>query len=482
MKVRTRFAPSPTGFLHVGGVRTALFAWLVAKQGGGQFILRIEDTDKVREVEGSEQHIMDSLRWLGLEWDEGPDKNGPHKPYRQSERLDIYKQWAEKLIESGRAYWDVSSAEDLDKLRKEAVAAHRPFLFRDHRPEQTPSGDFFGTHPLRFKSEPKAYKWQDEVMGDLSTGPEVVDDFILIKSDGYPTYNFAHIIDDHLMDISHVIRSQEFVSSVPKFLNLYDALGFDWPVFATLPYVLGPDGKKKLSKRDGAKDILDYQKEGYLPETLLSFLATLGWNDGTTQEIYTRDELVEKFKLERVQKSGAKFDEQRLSWINGSLIRELDTQELAKKAADFWPNSASTADQNYKLQVLELVKERLKYLSELSELTQAFFEEPYEQSVKTMLNEPSDKLLKDKPLSEIKLILQASVDELAKSDFTQEDIKTRLNELLDKLQTKPGVLFPIIRIGVTGQASSPEIFGTLHVLGKEKTLARLHKALALLDS
>ena len=268
-KVRTRFAPSPTGFLHVGGIRTALFAWLVAKQAGGKFILRLEDTDKVREVEGSGEHIQESLKWLGLNWDEGP--------YKQSERLDSYKQWAQILIDNGHAYADPYSQSELEKLREKAKAEKRPFLFREHRPEHPPKWD--GSQPLRFKSTPKAHKWHDQVMGDLQSGPESIDDFVLIKPDGFPTYNFAHIIDDHLMQITHVIRSQEFLPSVPRYLNLYEALGFDPPVLATLPYVMGPDGRKKLSKRDGAKDVLDYQKEGYLPAAMLNFLATLGWND-----------------------------------------------------------------------------------------------------------------------------------------------------------------------------------------------------------
>jgi glutamyl-tRNA synthetase len=287
MNVRTRFAPSPTGYLHVGGVRTALFAWLSAKQAGGEFILRIEDTDRERHVEESQQHIIDSLNWLGLAPDEGP--------FRQSQRLEIYQQWAQKLIDSGRAYADPFSREELDKFRDQSKQAKKAFLFRDYRPEKPPQ--WKEGLPLRFKSEPQAYGWHDEVMGDLSAGSEAVDDFILLKSDGYPTYNFAHIIDDHLMKVTHVVRSQEFLPSMPKFLNLYDALGIQWPTFATLPYVLGPDGHKKLSKRDGAKDILDYKREGYLPEALVSFLATLGWNDGTEQEIYSINELIKKFDL-----------------------------------------------------------------------------------------------------------------------------------------------------------------------------------------
>ncbi|OVE78609.1 glutamate--tRNA ligase, partial [bacterium G20] len=352
--VRTRFAPSPTGYLHVGGVRTALFAWLVAKQANGQFILRIEDTDRSRHVEESEQHIIDSLAWLGIDSDK--------KPVRQSERLNIYKQWAQKLIDSGRAYADVNTPEDLERLRQKAKEQKRPFLFRDHRPDAPLPWD--GSQPLRFKSEPKDYKWHDEVMGDLSAGPEAIDDFIIIKSDGFPTYNFAHIIDDYEMKISHVIRSQEFLPSVPKFLNLYEALEIEPPKLATLPYVMGPDGQKKLSKRDGAKDILDYKREGYLPEAIINFLATLGWNDGTEQEIFSVEELITKFDLSRVQRSGARFDEQRLLWMNGHYIRELPLDELTKKAEDFWPETVKDSDPTYKKAVLGLVQERLKFLAE----------------------------------------------------------------------------------------------------------------------
>jgi glutamyl-tRNA synthetase len=470
MKVRTRFAPSPTGFLHVGGVRTALFAWLVARQAGGQFILRIEDTDRSRHVEESEQHIMDSLEWLGLKWDEGP--------IRQSERLDLYHEWAQKLIRTGRAYADTSSAEDLDSLRAEAKKAGKPFLFRDKRPSESP--EWKPGLPLRFKSEPKAYKWQDEVLGELSFGPEAVDDFILIKSDGFPTYNFAHIIDDHEMAVTDVIRSQEFLSSVPKFHNLYEALDIRRPRLATLPYVMGPDGKKKLSKRDGAKDILDYKREGYLPEALISFLATLGWNDGTEQEIFSVGELIKKFSLSRVHHGGARFDEQRLDWVNGHFIREKPLDGLSSISEPFWPAGAKDQPDSYKKAVLSLVQERLKFLGELPELTGFFFEEPSEKSVKELFENPADKQLKKSSKAELAKLLKSSVDVLKSSDFSHEDIADKLNRLLDELSTKPGILFAAIRIAVTGSAISPEIFGTLSVLGKEKSLARLEKAIALL--
>ncbi len=468
--IRTRFAPSPTGQMHVGGLRTALFAWLVAKQGRGQFILRLEDTDKNREVEGSAEHIMQSLSWLGLDWDEGIGKGGEYGPYLQSERLDIYKEWAQKLVDTGRAYADPYTPEELDSFRKQAQADKQAFLFRDHRPENPPLWD--GTKPLRLKSEPKDYSWHDAVMGELSTGPEVIDDFILMKSDGYPTYNFAHIIDDHLMKISHVIRSQEFLASVPKYLNLYEALGIESPVLATVPYVMAPDGKKKLSKRDGAKDILDYANEGYMPEALMNFIATLGWNDGTEQEVFSIKELIEKFSLERVQKSGAKFDDQRLTWINGYHVRQLPLVDLYEKVTEFWPSAASEYDDNYKKQVLRLVQERLKFFAELPGLTAFFFEEPtvtQELLIDGKVNTP-----------DIKPYLEAALNQAQDSDFTHDDLEKKLRALCDKLYTKPGILFSLIRRAVTGSNVAPGIFETLEVLGKDRTIKRLHKALALL--
>lgn len=470
MKVRTRFAPSPTGFLHVGGVRTALFAWLVARQAGGQFILRIEDTDRSRHIEESEQHIMDSLKWLGLEWDEGP--------VRQSERLDIYKKWAQKLIDSGRAYADPYSPEELEGFRQAAKDAKKPFLFRDYRSDNSP--EWREGMPLRFKSEPKDYNWKDEVMGELSTGPEAIDDFIIIKSDGFPTYNFAHIIDDHLMEISCVMRSQEFLSSIPKFLNLYEALDIERPALATLPYVLGPDGKKKLSKRDGAKDILDYKKDGYLPDALISFMATLGWNDGTEQEIFSREELIKKFDLSRVQRSGAKFDEQRLTWVDGHFIRQKPLEKLYSLSESFWPAEAATADPAYKKAVLGLMQERLKYLGELPQLSRFFFAEPVVESVENLFKKPTDKQLQKTEAGEVLELLKAARSELEDSDFSDTDISSKLNGLLQKLGTKPGVLFAAVRIAVTGEQASPEIAGTLQVLGKDKSLSRLGQAISIL--
>jgi glutamyl-tRNA synthetase len=466
---RTRFAPSPTGYLHVGGVRTALFAWLVARRSGGQFILRLEDTDKAREVEGSDKHIIESLAWLGLHWDEGPDIGGHYGPYRQSERLDSYKEWAQKLIAKGRAYADPFTPEEVEGFRQAAKAAKKPFLYRDHRPPSPPAWD--GTQPLRFKSEPKAYTWDDAVMGELSAGEEAIDDFILIKSDGFPTYNFAHIIDDLLMECTHVIRSQEFVASTPRFLNLYEALEIDRPVLATVPMVMGPDGKKKLSKRDGAKDILDYAREGYLPEALVNFMASLGWNDGTDQEIFTVEELVKQFSLHRVQRSGAKFDEHRLWWMNGAYIRRFKLDDLYKRVTDFWPKSAAKASDDYKKDVLGLVQERLKFFAELPELTSFFFEEPKVGEEVFTSNKQLNKLSPEERAT----MLQAVLEVLEPSDFTETDLDSRLRELVEKLGTKTGLLFGLIRAAITGSNVAPGLFETMHVLGKDQVIKRIKK-------
>lgn len=477
--VRTRFAPSPTGFMHVGGVRTALFAWLLAEQAkatqnNGSFILRIEDTDKAREVTGSIEQIENSLRWLGISWDEGIDKGGPHAPYKQSERLAIYKEWAEKLIANGRAYADPYTPEQLEIFREQAKIEKRPFLFRDHRPENPPVWD--GTQPLRFKSDPKPYRWTDAVMGDLSTGPDAVDDFILIKSDGYPTYNFCHIVDDAIMGITHVLRSQEFISSTPKFLNLYEALNVEHPVLATLPYVMAIDGKKKLGKRDGAKDILEYAKEGYLPEAMANFLATLGWNDGTEQEIFSISELINKFSLDRVQKSPARFDEQRLLWLNGQHIRSLSLDDLFGRVTAFWPASAEAASDDQKKEVLALVQDRLKTLADLPILTSYFFADPTPDWEMISDNKQLKKLTTD----EIKQLLEAAKASLETTTFTPESIQNSLNTALETTGQKPGILFSLIRLSVSWAPFSPALNDTLATLGKETVLRRIEHSLASL--
>ncbi len=474
---RTRFAPSPTGFMHVGGVRTALFAWLVARQAGGQFILRIEDTDQKREVEGSSDHILTSLAALGIDHDEGPDNGGPYGPYTQSERISIYHQWAQKLIDAGRAYADPYSPEEIASLREQAKREKKPFLYRDHRPLNPPAWN--GTQPLRFKSEPKPYNWHDEVMGNLSTGPEVVDDIILIKSDGFPTYNFAHIVDDAEMRVTHVIRGQEFIASMPNYLNLYEALNLQCPIFATMPHIMAESGTKKLGKRDGAKDVLDYLKDGYLPEAMLNFIASLGWNDGTEQEIFTVTELIEKFTLDRVQHSGARFDEQRLLWLNGQHIRLLPLDELAVRAESFWSKTAQEATPEYRLKVLKLVQDRLKTLADLPLITDYFFESPTPNW--GMITD--NKQLRKYSRQELVELLNETHEALSRIEtYEPVLIQEILNQLLEKTGQKPGVLFSVIRLALTWAPFSPALNDTIALLGRETTLERIKKSIELSTS
>ena len=294
-KAITRFAPSPTGYIHIGNVRSAIYPYLVARQSGGKMILRIEDTDRERYVEGATELIEDTLKWLGLEWDEGPIVGGPSEPYFQSERKGIYMKWVQRLLDSGRAYADPTPSEKIDEYRKECNEKKVPFLYRNFRPENPPKWE--PGMPIRFKAEPKDYSWTDAVMGDMHTGPEVLDDIILIKKDGFPTYNFAHIVDDAEMGVTHVMRGVEYLSSTPNYLALYEAFGLERPVLVSLPHILAPTGNKKLGKRDGAKSATEYRDDGVLPEAMLNYLACLGWNDGTEQENYTKDELIESSQL-----------------------------------------------------------------------------------------------------------------------------------------------------------------------------------------
>ena len=298
-------------------------------------------------------------------------------------------------------------------------------------------------------------------MGDLSAGAEAIDDFILIKSDGFPTYNFCHIIDDHLMGISHVIRSQEFISSMPKFLNLSETLGIEKPIFATVPNVLGADGKRKLSKREGALPILEYRDKGILTEAMTSFLAGLGWNDGTTQEIYSLEELTKSFTLDKVQRSGARFDEQHLLWVNGTFIRQLELDKLYNLSLSYWPANAANQTSQYKQQVLGLIQERLKYMAEIPELTAFFFDDlPIDDNLIA-----NHKQLKKIHYPELKALLQAAYDNLSASDFSVPDLTNRLNDLLASTEQKPAVLFSLIRIATTQSPASPGLAETMHVLG-----------------
>lgn len=465
-KVVVRFCPSPTGYIHIGSVRTGLYVWLMAKQSGGKYILRVEDTDKKREVENGVEIIKETMAAFGLEADEFA---------LQSERKELHRQYGQKLYENGRAYADNVTPEEVDQWRQDAQSKKKPFLYRDYITDDRIVPWEYGKNSLRLKSNPKAYKWHDEVRGDLSSGPESIDDLVLIKADGLSTYNFCHIVDDHDMGITHILRGDEFISSTPKYLNIYEALEIEPPKFVTLAHIMAPGGKKKLGKRDGAKDALEYLKEGVLVEAFLNFLAMLGWNPGkgNNQEIFTLDELIKEFSISGLAKSGANYDEKRLEWINGHHIRMKTVDELYELSKDYWPESAKDSSDEYKKQVLSLIQERLKFLSEIPELTNFFFEEP---------NLKKEELLNVKNLEPdfAKELLESTLAELQKSNFTTDDIQERLNQLLVKHDTKPGILFALIRNAVSGAKVTPGLAEMISVLGSAAVERRLRKSIKLL--
>lgn len=479
--VVTRFAPSPTGFMHIGGVRTALFAWAWARKNGGTFILRIEDTDREREVEGSLEHIMESLRWLGLEWDYGPDRPGPWGSNIQSERLDTYHRTAQTLINKGLAYADPYTPEEVEAFRQAATAEKRPFLFRDHRPAHPAPWD--GTRALRLKvPEIKRYEWHDEVRGDLSAGKEALDDFILIKSDGFPTYNFAHIIDDAAMGVTHIFRADEFLASTPRFLSLYDALDLPYPKFVTLPPILRADRAKKLGKRDGSKDILEYREEGILPGAMVNFLALIGWNPGTEEEVFLeREDLVRAFTLEGIQTGGGAVNEEKLQWFNKQHLAALSDDTFLAEAAPRLEHAIGTALAPEALtRLLPLLRERITQWSDIETSAAA-----------------GDWDFARPGLPEIDHVL------LPGKNGTPEGARTHLEQVADILEALPApsfddpelvkqalwdyaetagrgaVLWPL-RYALSGRERSPDPFTIASIIGKESTLARVRHAIEVL--
>ena len=474
-KVVTRFAPSPTGFLHIGGVRTAIFSYLYAKKMGGTFILRIEDTDKEREVEGSIEHIMESLRWLNIEWDYGPDKPGPFGSCIQSERLESYKKYAQQLIDKGLAYPDPYTKEEVEKFRQDAEAQKKPFLFRNYRPETFDVWD--GTRPLRLKvPEVKRYVWEDAVRGQLEAGEEMLDDIVLIKSDGYPTYNFAHIIDDLEMGVTHIMRADEFIASQPKFLSIYDALEIPYPVFVSLPPILRDDRTKKLGKRDGAKDILDYRTEGYLPEAMFNFLTLIGWNPGTEKEVFTKDELISEFDIQRIQKSGGAFNEEKLQWLNKEHLNRLSTpeyEELVRKAIPAKITELLSFSEDRLEKLMPVLRERTHIMSDV---TKAFLEGEYD----FIFTDPDVSLdilrfKKDPDVQSAAPRLQHLVELLENADFSSPDtIKSAVWDYAER-EGRGEVLWPM-RVALTGLERSPDPFTVAYIIGQTDTLRRLQSA------
>ncbi|PPD58216.1 glutamate--tRNA ligase [Dehalogenimonas etheniformans] len=473
---RVRYAPSPTGYPHVGNIRTALFNWLFARHNAGSFIVRIEDTDQARYVPGAVEAILDGLRWLGMDWDEGPEKNGAYGPYFQSQRLDRYKAAAEKLIASGHAYRCYCSSERLEQMRAAQEAAKVPTGYDRHCRDRCELGPEGVTPVVRFRMplEGRTF-FHDIIRGEVAFENALLDDFVLLKSDGFPTYHLANIVDDHDMAITHVMRAEEWLSSTPKHIQLYKAMGYEPPLYAHLPMILGSD-RSKLSKRHGAVSIIDYKNQGYLPETMVNFLALLGWSLDATTEIMDVKKIIENFSLERISKTAAIFNIEKLDWMNGSYIRSLSLDEFTDRARPFLEAGvpeAAAYDRDYVKNALALIQERVKKLGELRdqpELTRFFFYQHLEYHAVDLVG-------KGMTTATTRQALQSSQDRLEKLDeFDIENMENEMRPLAAELGLKPGQLFGCLRVAVTGQSVSPPLFQTMAVLGRERTLSRIHEA------
>jgi glutamyl-tRNA synthetase len=422
---------------------------------------------------------MESLTWLGLDWDYGPDKPGPFGSTIQSERLESYRKFAQKLADQGLAYPDPFTEGEVEEFRKKAESEKRPFLFREHRPETF--GVWDGKQPLRFKVPTiKRYEWTDAVRGTLDAGEEALDDFILMKGDGYPTYNFAHIIDDHHMGVTHIFRADEFISSTPRFLSLYDALGIPYPVFVTLPPILREDKTKKLGKRDGAKDILEYRKEGFLPDALRNYLAFIGWNPGTEQELFSLKELIESFTIERVQTHGAVFNEEKLLWFNKEHVRNLPDDVFLDAVKSFIPSAMQSLpgwDENVLQRALPVLRDHIHTFGDIARMAEAG-EMDFYFSTPT----PTRKNLgwKETPSDVTATHLKHVIGVLeSQSTWTPEALKEALWEYASE-KGRGEVLWPT-RFALSGREKSPDPFTLAYILGKTSTLDRLHRALATIE-
>ena len=470
--VRVRFAPSPTGYPHVGNIRTALFNWLFARHSQGTFILRIEDTDQARKVEGAVDIIIDSLRWLGIDIDEGP--------ILQSDRLEIYRKYAEQLVNEGKAYCCFCSSERLESMRQEQMARKLPPGYdrrcRELTEEQLKAARVAGTEPvIRFRSPLEGQtRVTDLIRGEVTFDNSTLDDFVLLKSDGYPTYHLASIIDDHLMNISHVMRAEEWLSSAPRHLLLYRAFGWQPPQFAHLPMILGPD-KSKLSKRHGATAINEYRDKGYLPEAMINFLTLLGWSLDDKTEIMGMDEIIKNFSIERVSKTAAVFNIDKLDWMNGVYIRNLTSDEFAVRCLPFVERDlpagiSRPVDQGYLKQIAPLVQERARTLGEVAPLVDFFFVDKLEYEAALL----QGKLEKPQAVS----ILQKSIEALGKTaEWKTEPMELAVRPLAEEMGLKAGPFFGVLRVAVTGRTASPPLFQTMEVLGRERCMNRLKDAL-----
>jgi glutamyl-tRNA synthetase len=484
--IRTRYAPSPTGFPHVGNIRTALFAWLFARHNRGSFVVRIEDTDVARRVEGAVAAILDSLRWLGLDWDEGPEAGGKYGPYFQSQRLERYRQAAERLVKADHAYYCYCSPERLETMRKEQARRKQPPGYdrtcRNLSAEERAQKEAEGIIPVvRFKTPLTGQtRFTDNIWGEVVFENSTLDDLVLLKSDGYPTYHLANVVDDHDMEITHVIRAEEWLSSTPRHVLLYDALGYDQPQFAHLPMILGPD-RSKLSKRHGAVSIAEYQKLGYLPEAMVNFLALLGWSLDDKTEIMSRQQLIDNFSLERVSRTAAIFNLEKLKWMNGVYIRSLTLEDFTRRALPFLdsglpPEVKRPLAVDYIRQIMPLVQERAKTLDEVPGLTKFFFIDNLTYDSNLLVSKGMD-------VQSTRQALEASYRRLAQVPvFDAEALEALLRPLAAELGLKTGQLFGSLRTAVTGETATPPLFQTMAVLGKERCLKRIGAAIDLLSS
>jgi len=476
-EVRVRFAPSPTGAPHIGNIRTALFDYLWARHTGGKFILRIEDTDQAREVENGLELILESLRFLGLDWDEGPDVGGAYGPYEQSKRLPIYKAHAEQLIARGAAYYCYCSEARLEQMRKEQQARGEQTRYDYHcrylTPEQRAEYEKTGTPKVIRLAVPREGKTtlHDFIHGDLTIENKNVDDQVLLKADGFPTYHLAVVVDDHLMKISHVMRGDDWIPSFPKHVLLYQAFGWEIPPHGHLPNVLGAD-KKKLSKRHGATSVLQFRDQGYLPEALFNFLARLGWSLDDKSELFTRQQLIDVFTLERIERAPAVFDPAKLDWLNGYYIRQLSDDELVQRMLPFFERANIRTDPATLRALIPLIKERMKKLTDAITLADFLLTDELEYDPHLLIGKGMDA-----PSTLAALRAAQSVLEKYTVFDDEEKIEAELRAAADQLGMKYAQFFGVLRVAVTGKTVSPPLMGSIRLVGRERTLRRLARAM-----
>ncbi len=498
-QVRVRFAPSPTGPLHIGGVRTALYNYLFAKKNKGTFILRIEDTDQTRFVEGAEDYIMESLRWCGIVVDEGIREGGEHSPYRQSDRKEIYKKYADKLVDKGLAYYAFDTPEQLEAIRLEYEKKGTTFNYNSEvRGKLTNSLSLDAVdwnarldrgepYVIRFKMPvDEEVHFEDIIRGQIVVNTSTLDDKVLFKSDGMPTYHLAHLVDDHLMKISHVIRGEEWLPSLPLHILLYRAFGWETPLFAHLPLLLKPDGKGKLSKRDGdrmgfpvfplfwpyGETAKGYREEGYYPEAFVNMIALLGWNPGTEQEIFSMDELIDAFSLERVGKSGSRFDPEKAKWFNHQYLQKRSDSRLAMEFREFLREKGFHIDIVRLEMLVSMVKERVSFVKEFWSQTDFFFKAPeaYDlEAVKKRWQENTETIL-----GELKEVLRG-ID-----DFSPLPLETAVKSWIESRGYNMGAVMNPFRLVIVGSLRGPHMFDIISWIGKGETIARIEKGLSLI--